>query len=138
MGKCCVAYGCSNQFKKGSDIKFHYFPKDSEQRKKWVNALRRENFTPSDNACICSVHFLPTDYKDDEFGYIRRRLKDDAVPSVFPAFPSHLQPPTKKRRVLVRNSPEDASTSASADNLIEFALSMLWHQSQGLHFCNRQ
>ena len=81
-----------------------------------VAAIKRDDFTPSDQTVICSEHFLPTDYKDDDIGYNQKKLKDDVVPSVFPAFPSHLQPPTKKRRILVRNSPEDASTSASADN----------------------
>ena len=41
MGKCCVAYGCSNQFKKGSDIKFHYFPKVCSKKRSTKLAPKR-------------------------------------------------------------------------------------------------
>lgn len=112
MPNRCAAYGCSNSFVKGSGITLHVFPKDPERRDKWVRALRRDNFAATDTTVICSEHFLPTDWKDDEIGYRRKNLKIDAVPSVFPAFPDHLQPATKKRRILVRNSLEEPSTSA--------------------------
>ena len=116
MPSSCAAYGCTNKGVKGSNLSFHVFPKNPERREKWVRALRRDNFTATDATVICSDHFLTTDYKDDEIGYSKKILKNDAVPSVFPAFPDHLQPATKKRRILVRDTPE-ASTSSESQPL---------------------
>ncbi|TRY78029.1 hypothetical protein TCAL_16701 [Tigriopus californicus] len=48
MVKSCAAYGCQNRFQKDSGITFHHFPKDSERRQKWVKALRRLNYDPSE------------------------------------------------------------------------------------------
>ena len=103
MVSSCCAYGCQNRFSKESLIKFHTFPKDPERRRKWIQAVRRVNFEPTSGSCICSEHFLPSDYRT-ETHLTRKLLKDNAVPSVFPSFPSHLQPPTKKRRILERVS----------------------------------
>ena len=112
MGRGCAAIGCTNRNAN------HVFPKDPERRYKWVRALKREKFTPSDYTAICSEHFLPTDYKNDEFGYLRRNLKDDAVPSVFPALiPQQLKPATKRRLILVRNTPPTVMTRAKVQIL---------------------
>ena len=62
-GIYCVAWNCSNRSSKGSGLKFHNFPmKDSELLKRWVNAIRREDFTPTVHSRICGDHFLPADY----------------------------------------------------------------------------
>ena len=115
MVKSCSAYGCQNRLIKGnSTIRFHSFPtRDIELRNKWIQAVRRVNFEPKSHDMICSEHFLPSDYKENTKIKI---LKNDAVPSVFPAFPSHLQPPAKKRRVLERIPEVAAEVEISQDD----------------------
>ncbi len=86
---CAVAL-CNSHGKKtaGHNICYHRFPKDPHIRKIWLARCQRKdlNFNP-DNAHICSLHFLPEDYKRDLehelLGKpIRRRLNQEAMPSV--------------------------------------------------------
>lgn len=59
--------------------------------------MRREGFEPTKHTVICSEHFLETGYLVRPGSY-RKMLKPDAIPTVFPAFPSYYQPPAKKSR----------------------------------------
>ena len=118
MGTCSVI-GCENKrgntlLNKKFGITFHIFPKDPERRYKWLQALKRGNFTPSDRSTVCSKHFLPTDFKDDEIGYRHRNLKNDTVPSVFPGLTPKLQPDHglsggKKKQFVIQNIPQSSS-----------------------------
>ena len=56
---CCVV-NCSNRKKKNSTLKFYSIPINPEQRKRWLNAIRRENWSEVEinNARVCSEHFL--------------------------------------------------------------------------------
>ena len=90
MVRSCAAYGCSNRYSKDGSKSFHKFPlKNQELFKKWVVALKRESFTPTEHTVICSDHFLPSDYyfcqDDKDFSKINHKpiLKQDAVPSLF-------------------------------------------------------
>lgn len=75
----------------------HKFP--GPEKQPWV---------PNDRSVVCSLHFKPEDYRE---GLKLRRLKPDAVPSIFPGYPTYLQPaPKKERRPLKRK----AATPASA------------------------
>jgi hypothetical protein len=112
MVKSCAAFGCTNRgdtpLPSASELKrFHRFPSEVQLRKKWVQALHRQKFTPSDSSRVCSDHFKSEDYKAHT---TLPRLKDTAVASVFKAFPAHLQPThhdedegvaPKRRRLLV-------------------------------------
>lgn len=49
---------------------------------KWVSALKRKNFIPTRASLVCSSHFTENDYVSKP-ELIKRRLKNDAVPSVF-------------------------------------------------------
>ncbi|CAG9813010.1 unnamed protein product [Phaedon cochleariae] len=86
----CVAFGCKNE----QDIRklsFHGFPfKRPGILELWIEAVHRENWTPSKTSKLCGEHFLPTDYIDKP-GRTARLLKPDAVPSIF-AFTRHLPP----------------------------------------------
>ena len=47
MVTSCIAIGCTNRVKAGSGISFHRFPLSRpELLHKWVQAVRRENWTP--------------------------------------------------------------------------------------------
>jgi hypothetical protein len=89
-------------------MSFHLFPKDAEFRKKWIQAVRRQNWTPSQYDVLCSDHFASNCFKTTNS---RRKLLPTSVPTIFTAFPAHLRPPSpKRRRLLVRQVPEDAAT----------------------------
>ncbi|KAK4876049.1 hypothetical protein RN001_012471 [Aquatica leii] len=94
MPDSCCAYGCSNRAHRGDNKQFFGFSlKNDERLKRWLNAIKRENFIPTKYSKICSDHFLLSDYLERP-GACKRYLKPDAVPSVFYAFPSHLQKPS--------------------------------------------
>lgn len=57
---------------------------------KWINAIKRKGFKPSKYSKVCSDHFRSTDFLIQP-GFKYKRLKNDAVPSVFEEFPEHLK-----------------------------------------------
>ncbi|KAF2885822.1 hypothetical protein ILUMI_20350, partial [Ignelater luminosus] len=71
------------------------FPKDIELKNKWIKAVRRENWSPSERSVLCSTHFV-----EDCFNRTLSltRLRSDAVPTIFLAFSSYLQQPVQKQR----------------------------------------
>lgn len=82
----CVAFGCSNHTTgRQQGTSFHRFPKEVAQKNAWIWAVQRENWSPSATSVLCSIHF--------EEQYIDRtalncvRLKQGAVPTIFPGFP---------------------------------------------------
>ncbi|PAA56261.1 hypothetical protein BOX15_Mlig025972g2 [Macrostomum lignano] len=101
-GSFCCAAGCSNNSAMSlARVSFHTFPKDKEIRKKWLIALRRKDFEPSPSTQVCSMHFEESCFKEQFAGFlpsVKRRLYPNAVPSIFPAFPDHLQPKAEKKR----------------------------------------
>lgn len=70
----------------------HRFPKDEELKKKWIQATKWKNWKPSLCSVLCSVHFQEDDL--DRSSPFRVYLKKGAVPTIFPAFPKHLQTKT--------------------------------------------
>ena len=96
MVASCSAYGCTARHDKSNLRQFHCFPRNQVQRKQWVQAMRRLNWTPGSGSRICSDHFGPDCY-DRSFPWLCNRLKPDAVPTVF-NFPRHLQPKVAKKR----------------------------------------
>ena len=66
--------------------------------------MKRKNFMPTKYSTLCSEHFKPEDYQIRP-GAVVKLLKDDAVPSIFKGFPSHLQNELPvKRRILQRST----------------------------------
>ena len=100
MVSSCIAYGCTNRSKSGSGRSFFRFPlKKPELLAKWVQAIHRKNWSPNNHSRICSDHFDPSCLvkKPGKIGLI---LTENAVPSIFQAFPKHLQAKPKKERQL--------------------------------------
>jgi hypothetical protein len=96
MVKSCSAYGCTNKHDKTSNISFHKFPlKRKEICQRWAIAMRRDKWHPKEHDCLCSVHFLLSDYLASDSD--KPCLKEGAVPSVF-NFPERLQKTTKPRK----------------------------------------
>ena len=79
---CCVP-GCYSNRKKNKEKSFHKFPKEKLAREKWINAIKRKDFIPTDHHHVCSNHFK---------GGKKCGLLD--IPTVFPLLP---QPKTRKQ-----------------------------------------
>ena len=90
MVTSCEAYGCTNRWKTGSGHSFHRIPVNKpDLLTKWISAIRRDNWKPKKDMYICSDHFTPDSFLPIK-GLGRRKLKPNAVPSIFPKFPQHL------------------------------------------------
>jgi len=112
---CCVPE-CSSSYGKDTSLSYHDIPKENQRRKAWVHAIRRDvgkGFQITEKVTkVCGRHFLEADYfepsaraikrrsSEGKGGKAKRRLKPDAVPSVFD-FPS-----TKKIAAGTRKAPK--------------------------------
>ena len=85
---------------------------------KWVRANPRKDYVPSDHSKICSLHFRPDDFIEEhkdsnkqrlktfaEDKLMKRRLKEGAVPSIFPNAPDRLSKPAAAPRTTVKATP---------------------------------
>ncbi|KAH8027340.1 hypothetical protein HPB51_004692 [Rhipicephalus microplus] len=110
MVYCCVPL-CKSSGRTAASrgISFHEFP-ITDVRNLWLKNIHRQAegpgkqpWLPNDRSKVCSLHFRPEDYRESTK---YRRLKPDAVPTLFPDFPTYLQPapsqprrPAKRKRV---------------------------------------
>uniref|UniRef100_A0A3Q3N1Z7 THAP domain-containing protein 4-like n=1 Tax=Labrus bergylta TaxID=56723 RepID=A0A3Q3N1Z7_9LABR len=58
MVKSCCVLSCKNTFTKDSDLSFQRIPRDPEARRKWLSAIRRNNWNPGEDTWICGCHFV--------------------------------------------------------------------------------
>ena len=88
----CVAIGCNSSTymrstkKSNCNPSFHKFPQDPTLSVKWITAMKREGYKPTNYSRICSVHFNPEDFEEvaGNGGKLKlNRLKTSAVPSIF-------------------------------------------------------
>ena len=99
------------------------FPwRDPERLAKWISRISRkgkdgELWYPLKTDKVCSAHFLRDDFYQ---GLDLRRLKDDAVPSVFPQYPAHKQPALTPRRPSPRKRKEPPTSTAASKPLKVF------------------
>ena len=49
---------CSNRCVKGNGLSFYTFPRDLNQRNKWIAAVNRKDYYPTEHMVICSEHFI--------------------------------------------------------------------------------
>ena len=87
----CIVPGCNNhsaKTKKAKDrVNYFHIPLD-HRMKAWLDRIRRTNLPPLENCHVCSEHFLPSCFEPDLRAQLtgqpgKRKLKDDAIPSVF-------------------------------------------------------
>ncbi|XP_068731089.1 uncharacterized protein [Montipora capricornis] len=84
MPHFCCAGECENSSDKRPDISFHGLPLDNKALlKTWITKMRRNPnyFNVNKHVKICSEHFSPEDFIIPDAK--KRRLKRDAVPSIF-------------------------------------------------------
>ena len=127
MVNTCVVPECTSGYRSNKSNKYplHRFPADRERRKIWEHRIPRKNWTSSLNSVICGRHFLPSDYvnkRDDkqsrrvkrkgtDLAY--RKVKLNAVPSVWPGLPPLLTKPPPIQR------PTSLACSASRQENVE-------------------
>ena len=100
---CKTGYG---KAKPPPNVSLHKFPlKNSNLLKQWIKNISRKNFIPSKYACVCSLHFLTSDFiiqsqdkneqrrKKRDTTLKRKILKPSAVPTQFENFPAYFVPP---------------------------------------------
>ncbi|XP_046981545.1 THAP domain-containing protein 6-like [Schistocerca americana] len=86
----CAVVGCtarSDRSQKCLGITFHKFPSNATRKDLWVKALGRKDWEPSKYSKVCSQHFREQDI--DRTSVSTVRIRENAVPSIFPAFPAH-------------------------------------------------
>jgi THAP domain/Transposase protein len=118
MTKTCCVPGCKSNYKStlnagGQPVSTFSIPKDDILRGKWLKAIPRDNWSPSQYSVVCCLHFPETDIvKEDIFllpdGTLQKiptktRLRPEAVPSIFPNLPQYLS----KKVSLPRKSPDE-------------------------------
>ena len=84
MPKNCCAVGCPNVYRKGSGIQFYCFPVDLECHNKWIVAVNRQNWNPTQYTWIYSEHFVNGHKSNNP-------LAPNYVPSLF----KHIKSPVK-------------------------------------------
>jgi len=86
MVKSCCAVGCSNRYFKGCGLKFSRFPQDPERRRKWIAAVNRKDWEPTEFTWICSTHFVGGQKSDDP-----------TTPAYVPSLFEHVKSPMKRK-----------------------------------------
>lgn len=81
-------------------------------REKWVKAIRRKNFHPTEHSKVCSNHFTAADFDRERLG--KRWLKKGAIPSIFNFNNNEI----RKRRKKLICSPEQSLTGMYLINKI--------------------
>ena len=114
----CSAFGCKSGYVRKNDehddavpvVSYHAFPlNNAELCQKWVRANPRKDFVVTKHSKLCSLHFHPSDFVAERMDTnasrrrsasttisekpVRRHLKPDAVPSIFPNAPEYLSTP---------------------------------------------
>lgn len=79
---CCVPQ-CQASSKYNNVLSFHTFPKDEELSRKWVVAIRRDDFVITPHTWVCSRHFKVDDVREPTSEKGRRLLKKGAIPTLF-------------------------------------------------------
>lgn len=87
MVKSCCAVGCTNRKTKGSTLSLYRFPADSDRRNRWISAISRKDWHPTEYSYICSAHFVGGQKSNDP-------LSPDFVPSLF----KHIRTPLKRKQ----------------------------------------
>ena len=61
-------------------------------KEKWLQVIRRKDFHPAQSSVVRSEHFELGKYRVPQGLKLRALLKPDAMPTLFPSYPSYLLP----------------------------------------------
>ncbi|XP_075136175.1 uncharacterized protein LOC142210710 isoform X2 [Leptodactylus fuscus] len=113
----CAMFGCTNRMHKGCGKHFFRFPmKDPERLSKWIEAVQRNDWTPSIHSKVCSDHFTEKDYMIRP-GAACPYLRMDAVPT--PLYPIQRRKKTKKRKYTKKTTSKTANPNEIKDEKME-------------------
>ncbi|XP_076873806.1 uncharacterized protein LOC143523303 [Brachyhypopomus gauderio] len=108
MPQCCVPC-CFNrsESKTTTLLSFYRFPCNEKERRKWVQLIRRENFTPNCNSRVCSWHFPNCKAAGpSRFAWNQGKAFH---------FPDHPSNPPKQKKQIVPSSDDATDTGHTAD-----------------------
>ena len=128
VNKCC-AINCKSGYIGEStnlNITFHKFPINNEELLRvWLKRVARKDFKPTQYSRLCSLHFKPEDFIENSTDQLlrrkrrrqdpkleKRRLKHDAIPSVFqdlPTYYTHKDTPCRSNLSLTSSRRENES-----------------------------
>ncbi|XP_040573875.1 uncharacterized protein [Lepeophtheirus salmonis] len=122
MPTTCAVIGCS----KGGTFRF---PSNESICLKWRIALKRKDangflWNPSPYSVLCGQHFKPEDFREimqslaSVGGKSCRRLKIDAVPSVFPRSQEGSKTTLEKKHRLIKTEIENENKMSDDNNII--------------------
>ena len=77
---------CSNLCVRGSGFSFYTFPADLDQRNKWIAAVNKKNWYPTEHMVICSEHFIDGQKSNNQF-----------APNYTPTIFQHVDSPMKRK-----------------------------------------
>ncbi|XP_056132651.1 THAP domain-containing protein 5-like [Lampris incognitus] len=122
MPRYCAVKVCRNRGgtapkQENKRISFYPFPlQDKSRLQRWVDNMKREEWTPSRHQYLCSEHFTE-DCFDIRWGI--RYLKNTAVPTIFPSTQDDEKKATSSRRtpkVKARTCDADTTWNDSCSN----------------------
>ena len=113
MAPHCTTNAENKQLPKGSKISVFRFPADESIKKRWTNAVPKQNFKAPLFAGLCVKHFVYTDFqtestdsnssrkgKKELYGSLRKnKLKEDAIPTHWPGCPALLYLPRDQQHL---------------------------------------
>ncbi|CAN7946523.1 unnamed protein product [Ixodes pacificus] len=150
--KCCVPK-CQGNYDEGSKVQVFSFPKDENQRQRWLRAIPRQDYEVTTGSVVCALHFHdsfivrksiyrdPRNGKTIETALPVPRLDPAAVPSIFKECPSYLSKPecTKAReepQQRLERLESSQLAQAVADSLIAYTEETSKNQFQTLKELN--
>ncbi|KAG8174823.1 hypothetical protein JTE90_002584 [Oedothorax gibbosus] len=100
----------------------HQFPVDKDLCQRWLKLIFRKDFSLNDKSAssvVCSQHFVSSDFIP---GLKTRKLKKDAVPTLFPSYPSYKIPsaPSNRRTLVKVNSKRSAVEDETKNSAKKF------------------
>lgn len=147
MPRTCCVPSCKSNYKSTlpQTVSTFSFPKETEMKNKWLNAIPRKDWQPSKYACVCALHFHKSDFVSSSSSK-NPKLACDAVPSIFPNLPHYLSTPevserknpnVRRQQVIMRQQ-EISNNFLEADIINNFTIFLKEFESKlsldGWHF----
>ncbi|KAM6968744.1 uncharacterized protein LKV04_017600 isoform 1-T2 [Tautogolabrus adspersus] len=110
----CLAYGCDASSYVYPELSFHRFPKEAEQRRRWLAVAQRDEGSLRTRSCLCSRHFDPSCFTLSEEGQLI--LSPDVLPTIIPVTVQEQEGPVTSDEDFLRSKSleEILSTAAAA------------------------
>lgn len=127
MPRYCAVKLCRNRggnsSKQDKRISFYPFPlQDSARLQKWVNNMRRREWTPSRHQYLCSEHFTEDCF---DFRWGIRYLKNTAVPTLFPSVEND-----HENKVTLQRSQKPTPHSQAEDfDCVSSTMPLIWRET---------